>query len=114
MTVTVSNFTKTPLSAVRTSTTAGEVNKSSHLKTYFYFKYVQIEVPQCDVRPLGKESLLCKRITKPAPKYWQKEIEKLDESFTKICYSLQRRLCGDGQLQDIWDGPVPACHVVLA
>ena len=68
MTVTVSNFTKTPLSAVRTSTTAGEVNKSSHLKTYFYFKYVQIEVPQCDVRPLGKESLLCKRITKPAPK----------------------------------------------
>ena len=38
MTVTVNNFTKTALSAVRTSTTAGEVNKSSHFKPYFYLQ----------------------------------------------------------------------------
>jgi len=51
VTVTVINFTKTLFSAVRTTTIAGE-----------------IEVPQCDVKPLGKESLLCKRITKPSAK----------------------------------------------
>ena len=28
----------------------------------------QIEVPQCDVKPLGKESFLCKRITRPSTK----------------------------------------------
>merc|ERR1719378_1266358 len=51
VTVTVTNFSKTLLSAVRTSTMAGE-----------------IEVPQCDVAPLGREALLCKRITKPSSK----------------------------------------------
>lgn len=51
VTLKVSNFLKDPLSAVRTSTKAGE-----------------IEVPQCDVHPLGKEALLCKRITKPSTK----------------------------------------------
>merc|ERR550532_3781993 len=45
------NFLNVPLEAVRTSTAAGEV-----------------EVPQCDVPSLGKEALLCKRLTKPSSK----------------------------------------------
>ena len=32
---------------------------------------LQVEVPQCDVPSLGKEALLCKRLTKPSSKYVQ-------------------------------------------
>jgi len=51
VTLKVSNFLKDPLAAVRTSAKAGE-----------------IEIPQCDVKPLCKESLLCKRITRASAK----------------------------------------------
>jgi hypothetical protein len=29
---------------------------------------LQVEVPQCDVQSLGKEAILCKRLTKPSTK----------------------------------------------
>ena len=66
VTVTVSNFTKILFSAVRTSTQAGEVGVVTLL--LFLNRCCQIEVPQCDVKPLGKESFLCKRITRPSTK----------------------------------------------
>lgn len=51
VTVKVTNFLTSPLAAVRTTTVAGE-----------------IEVPQCDVPSLGKEAVLCVRLTKPSTK----------------------------------------------
>ena len=67
VTVTVSNFTKILFSAVRTSTQAGEVGGVTLLLLLLTY-CCQIEVPQCDVKPLGKESFLCKRITRPSTK----------------------------------------------
>ena len=66
VTVTVSNFTKLLFSAVRTCTQAGEVRGSRVCAVLTVC--CQIEVPQCDVKPLGKESFLCKRITRPSTK----------------------------------------------
>ena len=68
VTVTVSNFTKILFSAVRTSTQAGEVGVVTVLWLLLLNRCCQIEVPQCDVKPLGKESFLCKRITRPSTK----------------------------------------------
>ena len=68
VTVTVSNFTKILFSAVRTCTQAGEVGVVTVLWLLFLTRCCQIEVPQCDVKPLGKESFLCKRITRPSTK----------------------------------------------
>ena len=58
------NFLNVPLEAVRTSTAAGEVSKGKAL----LLSLLQVEVPQCDVPSLGKEALLCKRLTKPSSK----------------------------------------------
>ena len=57
------NFLNVPLEAVRTSTAAGEVGTGGK-----GLSRVQVEVPQCDVPSLGKEALLCKRLTKPSSK----------------------------------------------
>ena len=57
------NFLNVPLEAVRTSTAAGEVGTGGKR-----LSRVQVEVPQCDVPSLGKEALLCKRLTKPSSK----------------------------------------------
>ena len=60
------NFLNVPLEAVRTSTAAGEVGKEG--ERVATCARVQVEVPQCDVPSLGKEALLCKRLTKPSSK----------------------------------------------
>ena len=51
VTLRVSNFLSAPLTAVRTTARAGEM-----------------ELPQCDVAALGRESLLCRRVPRPAAK----------------------------------------------
>ena len=53
---------------------------------------LQVEVPQCDVPSLGKEALLCKRLTKPSSKYVH--------AFIFEHTSVQERLRWHCQLQD--------------
>ena len=53
---------------------------------------LQVEVPQCDVPSLGKEALLCKRLTKPSSKYVRASIFEHT--------SVQERLRWHCQLQD--------------